>query len=113
MMQEEYDFSQSVQNFYLKKLKNKTIMSITLNSEQEKFIQTQLESGRFTDAMEVIQTAFHLLEKLNDDYLQWVEETRQKVDLAIAELDRGEGHDGETVVKEILERFKQARQETE
>lgn len=89
------------------------IMSITLNSEQEKFIQTQLESGRFTDAMQVIQTAFHLLEKLNDDYLQWVEDTRQKVDLAIAELERGEGYDGETVVQEILERFKQARQETE
>ena len=37
-----------------------------------------------------------------------IEETRQKVDFAIAELERGEGLDGETVVNEILEKFKKA-----
>ena len=39
-----------------------------------------------------------------------IEETRQKVDFAIAELERGEGLDGETVVNEILERFQKARE---
>jgi antitoxin ParD1/3/4 len=82
---------------------------ITLKPEQEQFILKQLESGKFTNADQVINQAFTLLEKINDDYWQWVEETRQKIDIAITELDNGEGLDGETVINEILERFKQAR----
>ncbi len=84
-------------------------MKITLKPAQEKFIQEQLERGRFANAEQVIDAAFQLLENLNDDYLQWVEETRQKVEVAMAELEKGEGLDGETVVREILERFKEAR----
>jgi len=34
-----------------------------------------------------------------------VEETRQKVDVAIAEIERGEVLDDETVVMQILEKF--------
>jgi antitoxin ParD1/3/4 len=82
---------------------------ITLKPEQEQFILKQLESGKFTNADQVINQAFTLLEKINDDYWQWVEETRQKIDIAITELDNSEGLDGETVINEILERFKQAR----
>jgi antitoxin ParD1/3/4 len=51
-----------------------------------------------------------LLEILDQDYLQWVEETRQKIDVAIAELDNGEGLDGEKVINDILEKFKKAQQ---
>jgi len=54
-----------------------------------------------------------LLKKLQGEYEQWIEETRNKIDIGIAELDGGEGLDGEAVVAEILERFKQARQERE
>ncbi len=86
-------------------------MNISLKPEHEKFIQAQINSGRFTSADEVVDVAFRLLEKLQDEYQQWVEETRHKVDVAIAELDRGEGLDGDTVIKEILARFKQAREE--
>ncbi|MBH8561540.1 type II toxin-antitoxin system ParD family antitoxin [Nostoc sp. CENA67] len=85
-------------------------MSINLKPEHEQFIQAQIASGRFTNALEVIDAALQLLEKLNDEYMQWQEETRQKVDVAIAELDRGEGLDGETVVMQILERFQKARE---
>ncbi len=88
-------------------------MSINLKPEHEQFIRAQIASGRFTNADEVIDTALRLLEKLNDEYIQWVEETRQKVDVAIAELDRGEGLNGETVVMQILERFQKAREASE
>lgn len=44
------------------------------------------------------------------EYVEWVEDTRRKVDVAIAELERGEGLDGETVVIKILERFQKARE---
>lgn len=86
-------------------------MKITLNSQQEIFVESQINSGKFTNADEVINTAFQLLEKMNEEYEQWVEETREKIDVGWAELDRGEGLDGETVVREILDRFKVAREE--
>lgn len=86
-------------------------MKITLNSQQENFVDSQINSGKFTNADEVINTAFKLLEKMNEDYEMWMEETREKIDVGWAELDRGEGLDGETVVMEILDKFKVAREE--
>ncbi|GCA90634.1 ribbon-helix-helix domain-containing protein [Microcystis aeruginosa] len=85
-------------------------MNIQLKPNQEQFIQKQLKSGRFNNSEQVIDTAFYLLEILDQDYLQWVEETRQKIDVAIAELDNGEELDGEEVINDILEKFKKAQQ---
>ncbi|MDF5711525.1 MAG: type II toxin-antitoxin system ParD family antitoxin [Nostoc sp. S4] len=85
-------------------------MNIELKPEHEQFIQAQITSGKFTNANEVIDVAFKLLEKLNSEYAQWVEETQQKVDVAIAEIERGEVLDGETVVMQILEKFQKARE---
>ncbi|MHC5613513.1 MAG: ribbon-helix-helix domain-containing protein [Nostoc sp.] len=85
-------------------------MNIKLKPEHEQFIQAQIASGKFTNADEVLDVAFQLLEKLNFEYVQWVEETRQKVDVAIAEIERGEVLDGETVVMQILEKFQKARE---
>ncbi|MBW4601419.1 MAG: type II toxin-antitoxin system ParD family antitoxin [Calothrix sp. FI2-JRJ7] len=85
-------------------------MNVQLKPEHEQFVQAQIAIGRYTNADEVVDTAFRLLEKLHSEYAEWVEDTRQKVDVAIAELERGEGLDGETVVMEILERFQKARE---
>jgi antitoxin ParD1/3/4 len=85
-------------------------MNIKLKPEHEQFIQAQIASGKFTNADEVIDVAFQILAKFNSEYIQWVEETRQKVDVAISELDRGEGLDGETVVMQILKKFQKARE---
>ncbi|MFM2063871.1 MAG: hypothetical protein RLZZ507_3542 [Cyanobacteriota bacterium] len=85
-------------------------MNIQLKPEHEKFIQDQIASGRFSNSEEVIDIAFQLLEKLNVEYQQWIEETRQKIDVAMAEIERGEGLDGETVVMNILERFQKDRE---
>ncbi|MDY6783545.1 MAG: type II toxin-antitoxin system ParD family antitoxin [Cyanobacteriota bacterium] len=85
-------------------------MNISLKPEQEQFIQSQVASGNFANQEEVIDTAFRLLKKLQGEYEQWLQETRNKIDIGIAELDRGEGLDGEAVLAEILEKFKQERQ---
>ena len=85
-------------------------MSISLKPEHEQFIQSQVASGKFANREEVIDTAFRLLEKLQGEYEQWIKETRPKIDIGIAQLERGEGLDGEAVVAGILEKFKQARQ---
>ena len=88
-------------------------MKIKLNSKQERFVETQVNSGQFATVDEVVNLALQLLEKMGGEYEKWMEETREKVDAGWAELDRGEGLDGETVVMEILERFKVAREEAE
>jgi len=84
-------------------------MNITLKPEIEQFIQAQIATGRYTNAEDVITKALKLLAESDEGYQAWVEETRQKVDVAIAEIERGEGLDGETVVMQILDRFQKAR----
>jgi antitoxin ParD1/3/4 len=45
--------------------------------------------------------------------LNRIEDTRKKVAIGIAELDRGEGVDGPTIMNQMLERFQQARESSE
>ncbi len=78
-------------------------MTIILQPEQEQFIQVQLATGRYASASEVIAAALALLEQRNH-YDRWVEDLRDKIDLAAAQLDRGEGVDGETAIAQL--RFK-------
>jgi len=85
-------------------------MTIQLKPEQEKFIEAQVASGKYNSPEEVMDKMFLVFERLQSEYDEWVKETRKKVDVAIAEIERGEGLDGETVVHELLERFKKARE---
>jgi antitoxin ParD1/3/4 len=85
-------------------------MNIALSPEQQQFIQSQIDRGRFKSAQEAVSQAFKLLEDREREYQSWIEETRQKVDVAIAELDRGEGVDGPTAIDRYLQKFQTARQ---
>jgi antitoxin ParD1/3/4 len=85
------------------------VMTIALKPEQEAFIQTQLTTGRYTDATAVIAEALRLLEKKNH-YDEWVEDVRAKIDLAAAQLDRGEGIDGETAIDQLRAKLQEARE---
>ncbi|WP_204103177.1 MULTISPECIES: type II toxin-antitoxin system ParD family antitoxin [Spirulina sp. CCY15215] len=93
-------------------------MNIQLQPKHLKFIQTQIESGRYQSSEEVISEAFRALEERdrkisrakNMNYQKWVEETGQKVDVAREELKRGEVLDGENFVAQLQEQLKQARQ---
>jgi antitoxin ParD1/3/4 len=73
-------------------------MNIALKPEQEQFIQSQIDRGRFKSADEAVSQAFKLLEKQDGDYQHWIEDTRQKVEVAVAELDRGEGVELDLVI---------------
>ena len=73
-------------------------MAIVLQPEQERFIQSQIDAGQFSNAEQVIDTAFRLLEQHSAEYTQWVNEVREKVTIARDEVTRGEVLDGETVV---------------
>ena len=85
-------------------------MTIQLKPEQEKFIKSQVASGKYNSAEEVMDKMFLVFERLQSEYEEWVTETRAKIEEGIESLDRGEGVDGETFVTELLEKFRQARQ---
>ncbi|WP_414566976.1 ribbon-helix-helix domain-containing protein [Nostoc sp. CCY 9925] len=85
-------------------------MNIQIKPELEQIIQAQIAIGRYANPEEVISKALKLLLQWEEGYQQWVEETRQKVDVAIEQLDREEGIDGEIVVEQLREKLRQARE---
>lgn len=96
-------------------------MSISLTPNQEHFIQTKLQAGKYRSAEEVLEVALRLL----DEYdcaertlreraeTEWVEDVREKIDAAVAVSDHTPPIDGETFVNQIIERFQQVRQAQE
>ncbi len=84
-------------------------MSITLKPEQERFIREQIARGRFRSIDEVLAQAFKLLEEKSQEYEAWIEKSRQQVDEAAAELERGEGIPLEIVMEQLQDKFRQSR----
>lgn len=86
-------------------------MNITLKTEQIELIKQKINSGKYNNAEEVIAEALQLLSQRDIEYQTWVEETREKVDVAIEELRRGEGIDGDVAIAQLKEKLRQVRQE--
>jgi antitoxin ParD1/3/4 len=86
-------------------------VSITLQPEQERFIQEQVARGRFKSANEVLAHALILLEQKYRADEAWIEDVRQKVDEAKAEVERGEVLPLETVMAQLQDKFRQARED--
>jgi antitoxin ParD1/3/4 len=79
-------------------------MQITLNAEQEAFIQTQLKSGHYQTAEDLLGQALALLQK-QLDHEQWLTETRQKITVGIDALSRGESVEGDVVMAQLRDRL--------
>ncbi len=86
-------------------------MNIILNSEQEKFIQSQIEKGKYTNVEQLIDRALKLLEKQEQGYEKWLHETRKKAEAGLMQLERGEKVDGEKVISQLQKKFNRLRQE--
>ncbi|MEH2262136.1 ribbon-helix-helix domain-containing protein [Nostoc sp.] len=85
-------------------------MSISLTPDQERFIQTKLQSGKYRSAEEALEIALRLLDEYDRADAEWVEDVREKIDAAILASDQTPPIDGETFVSQILERFRQGHQ---
>nr|CAD5957457.1 hypothetical protein NO713_02975 [Planktothrix pseudagardhii] len=83
-----------------------TTMSINLTSDQEQFIQTQLESGKYQTPEQVISTALRLLDEWQRAEAEWVKDVADKIDAAVSATEENPPLDGETFINGILERFK-------
>ncbi|MFP4010052.1 MAG: type II toxin-antitoxin system ParD family antitoxin, partial [Spirulinaceae cyanobacterium] len=53
--------------------------------------------------------ALELLEKQEQKYEQWLTETRQKVQVGIEQLERGEKIDGEVAIAQLQDKLKKMR----
>ncbi|MEH2401744.1 ribbon-helix-helix domain-containing protein [Nostoc sp.] len=85
-------------------------MSISLTPDQERFIQTKLQSGKYRSAEEALEIALRLLDEYDRADAEWVEDVREKIDAAILASDQTPPIDGETFLNQILERFRQGHQ---
>ena len=85
-------------------------MSTSVTPDQERFIQTKLQTGKYRSAEEVLEIALRLLDEYDRSEAEWVEDIRAKIDAAVEASDHTAPVDGETFVNGILERFQQAKQ---
>ncbi|MEH1926755.1 ribbon-helix-helix domain-containing protein [Nostoc sp.] len=84
-------------------------MSISLTPDQERFIQTKLQAGKYRSAEEALEIALRLLDEYDRADTEWIEAVREKIDAAILASDQTPPIDGETFVNQIIERFRQGQ----
>jgi len=95
-------------------------MSISLTPDQERFIKTKLQAGKYRSSEEILEIALRLLDEYDSAKrfspsgyradAEWVEEVRTKIDAAIEASKSTPPIDGETFVNQILERFQHKNQ---
>jgi antitoxin ParD1/3/4 len=85
------------------------IMNLTLKPELENFIQQEILAGKYASPDEAIEEALNLLKSKNaTDRL--ATELRAQIDSAAAQLDRGEGLDGESVIANLRAKLQAAKE---
>jgi len=77
--------------------------SNSLPPELEQLVQTNVQSGRYNSASEVVREALRLLEQRDEIRSIQLQELRGRMDRALGEAARGEGSDGEAFMQEMLE----------
>ncbi|QLE47288.1 type II toxin-antitoxin system ParD family antitoxin [Nostoc sp. C057] len=83
-------------------------MYIQIKPELEQFIQAQLARGRFTNADDVINEAFKLLQERE----QRLEELRQKIAVGTEQIAKGQVTDGEVVFAKLQEKIRLIAEES-
>ena len=87
-------------------------MNVSLTPELEQFIHSQVESGKYTSALEVIRAGLKLLDERERIYKGRFEELRQEIIVGIAAAERGEVVDGEIVFRELRQKLQQRQTQT-
>ncbi|MBD2093039.1 type II toxin-antitoxin system ParD family antitoxin [Microcoleus sp. FACHB-1515] len=86
-------------------------MEITLAPEVEQFIQAQIQSGRYSSAIEVILAGLQLLRDQEQIYKGRFEELRQEISIGLAESEAGEVIDADIVFQSLQAKLQQRRAE--
>jgi antitoxin ParD1/3/4 len=75
-------------------------------------VQNLLSTRHYQKSEDVIQAALNLLEEYGIQYEQWVNETREKVEVGLQELERGEGIDLDAVMEQLKAKVQNAHEQT-
>ncbi|MGF1978266.1 MAG: type II toxin-antitoxin system ParD family antitoxin [Nostoc sp. CmiSLP01] len=84
-------------------------MNVSLNHTHEQFVLSEIESGKYANADEVIAAALQLLAE-QEQYTLWLNETRQKIAVGLEEIERGDVIDTEVVINQLKEKLLQKRE---
>lgn len=76
-------------------------MNISLTPELERRIAEKVQSGLYSTTSEVVRAALRRLFEGDDEREHLLAKLNTEFDEAIAELDRGEGLDGDAVFDEL------------
>ncbi|MEH1998572.1 MAG: type II toxin-antitoxin system ParD family antitoxin [Nostoc sp.] len=79
-------------------------MNISLTTELEQFIQSQVASGKYTSNEEVILAGIRLLEERERIYKGRFEELQRKIAIGVEQLDRQERLDGKEVIQQLRQK---------
>jgi antitoxin ParD1/3/4 len=85
-------------------------VNISLGPEYAQLIQVQLERGRFSSAEDVVGHALQLLDNEQEYDPLWLEETREKIAIGLAQIENGQVLDGKTVIEGLRAKVQAARE---
>ncbi len=80
-------------------------MEVKLDAETEKLVQKEIETGRFADATALVGKALQhylIAREFGEEYTR--EEIERKIARGLAQLDAGQGIDGEEFFEELRKR---------
>lgn len=72
--------------------------SVTLGEHFSEFVESKIEDGRFESTSEAVRAGLRLLEKQETQ----LDLLRQKLAVGEAQLDNGEGVDGEAFMNDLM-----------
>ncbi len=84
-------------------------MNVSLTPQLERFIENQVDSGRYQTASEVFRDGLRLLQEREAQRNAALAEVRRKVGEGLAAAKRGQLIDGESVFREIKELSRKRR----
>jgi antitoxin ParD1/3/4 len=80
-------------------------MEVKLDAETEKLVQKEIETGRFSDATALVGTALQhylIAREFGEEYTR--AEIEEKIARGLAQLDGGQGLDGEEFFERLRKR---------
>lgn len=84
-------------------------MNISLKPEYVQLVQAQLETGRFASVDDVIGHALHLLDDEQDYDPLWLEETKEKIAIGLAQIDNGQVLEVSSVIERLRQKVQNAK----
>jgi antitoxin ParD1/3/4 len=92
-------------------------MNLTLKPELASFIQQEILAGKYSSPDEAIEQSSHFVNEAALNLLQsknsverLATELREKIDIAAAQLDRGEGLNGDDVIASLRAKLRAAKE---